>query len=238
MNNDYLEVVNKTNLETIDIFKYYDFSYTKVKYKQILNNANTIKPRNTRQALAIDLLLNDDIPVKALYGEAGTGKDMLIFNHALKKQQEDGCKIIWIGNSVLAKGTSEIGFLPGSLEEKLKGNFMVLSDILGGEFMLNHMIQAGDIAIEYVGNLRSRTFDNAYIIVGEAQNFTIEQLKLILGRVGENSVIAFNGDDNQADISNSGYRKFVETLKHSDLFGMVELKDVERSEIAKLSLLF
>lgn len=197
--NEYLEVKRDFD-DVLATFKYNGKEYVEVHYKKIKNNTSIIKPRNSRQSLAIDLLLDDDIPVKALTGPAGAGKDALIFNHALQKQQEEGHKIIWIGNSVLAKGTNEIGFLPGTLEEKLKGNFMVLSDILGGELALQYKMQSELISIEYVGNLRSRTFNDCYIIVGEAQNFTIEQLKLIIGRVGENSIIAFNGDDDQSDM--------------------------------------
>ena len=237
-NNDYLEVINKDSKKVMDIFKYNNYVYEKIQYKKILNSNDIVSPHNPRQAMAIDLLLNDNILVKALTGHAGTGKDFLIFNHALSQLEQDDKQIIWIGNSVLSKGTQEIGFLPGTLEDKLRGNYMVLADVLGSELNLQDMIAKEKIVVEHVGSLRSRTFNNAYIIVGEAQNFTIEQLKLILGRVGYNSTIVFNGDDEQSDINNSGYIKFIETLKDNDLFGTVELKDVERSEVAKLSLLF
>lgn len=239
LQNQYLEIYDINLQKVIQMFKYDGYDLIKIeKFPSIRNSFNKVTAKNQRQALAIDLLQNDRVKVKALSGVAGSGKDYLIFNDALQKQEEDDKKIIWVGNPVIAKGTQEIGFLPGTLEDKLKGNFMVLADIIGSEIMLNDMMLKEKISVEYVGNLRSRTFNNCYIIVGEAQNFTVEQLKLIIGRVGHDSVLVLNGDDDQADISNSGYRRFIETLKGNELFGAVELLEVERSDVAELSLLF
>lgn len=113
----------------------------KIQYKKILNSNDIVSPHNSRQAMAIDLLLNDNILVKALTDTfLKLGKDFLIFNHALSQLEQEDKQIIWIGNSVLSKGTQEIGFLPGTLEDKLRGNYMVLADVLGSELKLQDMI--------------------------------------------------------------------------------------------------
>lgn len=241
VNNQYL-ILQKTdeneskNDKIVDILRYFDGNYDKISYKPLKNEYIDLKPINLRQKLAFDLMQNDDIKVKLIIGKAATGKDITIASHALDKLSGGEIdKIIWIGNSVSVKGTKDLGALPGGVEDKIKPYYMVLSDILGSEYALEDMIEREKIGIEYVGNLRSRTFNNAYIIVGECQNFTIEQLQLILGRVGQNSYIAFNGDTEQADISNSGLNRFIEALRGQDMFGCVELTDVERSEVARLS---
>lgn len=241
VNNQYL-LFQKTdenepeNDKIVDILRYFDGNYYKINYKPLKNEYIDLKPINLRQKLAFDLMQNDDIKVKLIIGKAATGKDITIASHALDKLSGGEIdKIIWIGNSVSVKGTKDLGALPGDVENKIKPYYMVLSDILGSEYVLEDMIEREKIGIEYVGNLRSRTFNNAYIIVGECQNFTIEQLQLILGRVGQNSYIAFNGDTEQADISNSGLNRFIEALRGQDMFGCVELTDVERSEVARLS---
>ena len=243
VNNQYL-ILQKTdenepeNDKIIDILRYFDGYYYKISYKPLKNEYIDLKPINLRQKLAFDLMQNDDVKIKTIMGEIGTGKDIVIFSHALDKLSSgDIDKIVWIGNAVQAKGTKEIGFLPGSKELKLYENYAVLSDVLGGEYILDDMIMKEKVIIEHVGGLRSRTFNDAYIIVGEAQNFTIEQLKLILGRVGYNSYIAFNGDIKQSDINNSGFNQFIDALKGQELFGCIELDDVVRSEVAKLSLI-
>lgn len=236
LENQYLIV--KENGKILQILRYFDGKYANIKYNSVKNEYITLDPLNTMQKIAFDLMQRDDVKIKSVMGEIGTGKDIVIFSHALDKLSSgDIDKIVWIGNAVQAKGTKEIGFLPGNREEKLYENYAVLSDVLGGEYILDDMIVKEKIVIEHVGGLRSRTFNNAYIIVGEAQNFTIEQLKLILGRVGYNSYIAFNGDMKQSDINNSGLNQFIDALKGQDLFGCIELDDVVRSEVAKLSTL-
>lgn len=242
--NEYLIVVDKDNgwdeESPVDIFQYDGFRCRNIKKKYEIsghyNDGSNVKPLNTRQRLAFDLMKDDDVKIKTLVGVAGSGKDYIIFSHALEKINDGEVnRIVWIGNPVIAKGTEDIGFLPGGIREKLLGNFMVLADILGSKIMLEEMIEDEALVVEYVGDLRSRTFDNAYIIVGEAQNFTIEQLKLILSRVGKNSFISINGDVEQADINNTGLDEFIEKLSGHELYGQVELTEVERSEIAKLS---
>ena len=233
--NEYLEVVSDGGV--IDSFKCKNGKYVKTKYLTMENDYDDdIVPANERQQMAFDLMLDEDVPVKCLLGTFGVGKDYTIINYSLQVQKLEDKQIIWIGNPVITRGTQEIGFLPGTQDEKLKGSYMVLADVIGDEGMLDYLIMNEKIKIEYVGNLRSRTFNDATIIVGEAQNYTIEQLQLIISRVGINSELILNGDIIQSDIDYSGLPRFINSLKKNKLYGQVTLTDVERSEVAKLSL--
>lgn len=200
------------------------------------NDGTLIKPLNIRQNIAIHALNDEDSKVKIIKGRVASGKSYLTFSKA-KELLDKGIvqKIVFIGNSVSEKSSNAIGFLPGSLEEKVGSSYSYISDILGARFLLDEMVRLDELSVEYCGFIRSRTFTNSVVLVSEAQNFTIEQLELILTRVGKDSYLIIDGDYSQSDINNSGFRRFVNKLRTSDLVSVVTLTEIERSEVAELA---
>lgn len=215
--------------------------YVPIKYKN-LNTAYSgkIKPLNNQQKLAFDLLQNDDITIKLLLGVYGSGKDFLMVNHAvdlIEKGKYD--KIVWVRNNIEVKDTKEIGFLPGSMLEKVYPFAAILADCLGGEVALERAITDGWVEIQPLGFIRGRSFNRSIIYCSEAENLTKQHIQLLIGRVGEGSTLWINGDLRQIDDvafeRNNGIQKLIDKLTGNERFGTVYLPITERSETARLA---
>lgn len=215
--------------------------YVPIKYKNLNTTyAGKIKPLNDQQKLAFDLLQNDDITIKLLLGVYGSGKDFLMVNHAIdliEKGKYD--RIVWVRNTVEVKNSRSIGFLPGTANEKLMPYAGPLSDALGGDVALERAIIDGWVKLEHLGPIRGRSYKRSIIYCSEAENLTKEHVQLLIGRVGEDSVLWLNGDLRQIDDvvfeSNNGLRKAIERLTGQHRFGVVYMPISERSETAKLA---
>ena len=155
----------------------------------------------------------------------------------LEKRKFD--RIVWVRNTVEVKNSKPIGFLPGESNEKLLPFAMPLADHLGSVDELELMIRRGDIEIQHLGFIRGRDIRNSIIMCSEAENLTKEHVQLLLGRVGEGSVLWLNGDCRQTDDKvfeqNSGLTAAIDRLKGNKLFGYVHLAKTERSETAALA---
>ena len=139
----------------------------------------------------------------------------------------------------------DIGFLPGTMEEKMKPWLMPIQDNI--DFLLNgkkdhmdYLFEDGTIQIEALTYIRGRTISNAFIIIDEAQNLTMHELKTIITRVGENTKIVLTGDVEQIDntyldATSNGLSYAVEKFKSYDLSGHVTLIKGERSRVATLA---
>lgn len=217
--------------------------YVPVKYKKISNRfTGDIKPLNDQQKLAFDMLQNDDITVKMLAGTFGSGKTMLMVSSAIdmiEKHKFD--KLIWIRNNIEVKNTKELGALPGTLLDKLGAASFAgpLADHLGGEAGLEYWINNGQVEVAHLGFIRGRDYKNSILMVSEAENLTKEHVQLLLGRVGEGSMLWLDGDLKQTDEAvfenNSGMRKAIQCLAGDSHFGYVYLNKTERSETAQLA---
>lgn len=217
--------------------------YVPIKYKKISNRfTGDIRPRNNQQKLAFDMLQNDDITVKMLAGTFGSGKTMLMVSSAIdmiEKHKFD--KLIWIRNNIEVKNTKELGALPGTLLEKLGAASFAgpLADHLGGESGLEYWIKNGQVEVAHLGFIRGRDYKNAILIVSEAENLTKEHIQLLLGRVGEGSMLWLDGDLKQTDEAvfenNSGMRKAISALTGNPHFAYVYMPKTERSETAQLA---
>lgn len=199
-----------------------------------------IKPLNDQQRLAFDLLQNDDITIKLLLGVYGSGKDFLMVNHAvdmIEKGKYD--KIVWVRNNIEVKDTKELGFLPGSMLEKIYPFAAILADCLGGEVALERAITDGWVEIQPLGFIRGRSFQRSIIYCSEAENLTKEHIQLLIGRVGEGSSLWINGDLRQIDDvafeRNNGIQKLIEKVTGDEHFASVYLPITERSETARLA---
>ena len=217
--------------------------YIPIKYKKISNRfTGDIRPRNDQQRLAFDMLQNDDITVKMLAGTFGSGKTMLMVSSAIdmiEKHKVD--KLIWIRNNIEVKNTKELGALPGTLLEKLGAASFAgpLADHLGGESGLEYWIKNGQVEVAHLGFIRGRDYKNAILLVSEAENLTKEHIQLLLGRVGEGSMLWLDGDLKQTDEAvfenNSGMRKAISALTGNPHFAYVYMPKTERSETAQLA---
>ena len=215
--------------------------YVPIKYKNLNTTyAGKIKPLNDQQKIAFDLLQNDDITIKLLLGVYGSGKDFLMVNHAIdliEKGKYD--KIVWVRNNIEVKDTKELGFLPGSMFEKIYPFAAILADCLGGEVALERAITDGWVEIQPLGFIRGRSFQRSIIYCSEAENLTKQHVQLLIGRVGEGSTLWINGDLRQIDDvafeRNNGIQKLIDKLTGNERFGTVYLPITERSETARLA---
>ena len=227
--------------EIADIVRWDGEQYVSLKYKeQNTDWFGKINPRNIQQKLFFDLLQNRDIPVKLARGQYGSGKTFLALVHAfnlIKWHKFD--KIVFVRNNVEVYGSQKLGALPGEQEDKLLPFLMPLADILGDVEALREQIEEGTIEPEHLGFIRGRSFKNSIILVDEAENLTTDNVKLILGRVGEGSELWFLGDESQTDSDifrkNSGIASLIHSLKGDPHFGTVELQKSERSAVAQLA---
>ena len=241
--NEYL-VVRDVNGVVVDKFRKTDKGFIPVKYKAVDSfHLEKIKPRNTQQELAFDLLQNTNIPVKALFGKFGVGKDLLMAAHALNQIKSGGNNkpdsILFIRNNINVRGTKDLGALPGTEFDKILPFLMPFADHVGGVDGLRMLINSRALEVQHLGFIRGRSIKNKIVIVSEAENLTAEHVALLLGRIDENSQIWFNGDFKQIDDcvfeKNNGLKALIDGLKGERLFGCVQLTINERSEVARLS---
>jgi len=207
-----------------------------------------IVPLNREQKFAIELLLNDDIKVVTVSGKAGTGKTLLALASGLQKVINDKkYDRVLIARPVVPMG-KDIGFLPGSVEEKLEPWMQPILDNLnliihsnkGSYLSIDQLIENDFIQIEALTYIRGRSIPNQYIIIDEAQNLSKHEVKTILTRVGKNSKIILTGDPFQIDNPylnkvNNGLSHVANHFYKVEIAGHIMLLKGERSEIAKIA---
>ncbi|MCA0753808.1 PhoH family protein [Paenibacillus sp. N4] len=206
-----------------------------------------ITARNAQQRMALELLLNDDIPLVTLTGKAGTGKTLLALAAGLlKTEDEHKYKKLLIARPVVPMG-KDIGYLPGEKEEKLRpwmqpiyDNLEYLFDTKKAGDIDKILMGMGSIQVEALTYIRGRSIPGQFIIIDEAQNLTKHEVKTIVSRVGEGSKIVLMGDPEQIDhpyldsISN-GLTHIVERFKGEGTSGHMTLEKGERSKLAQLA---
>jgi len=212
-----------------------------------------VRHRNKEQAFAFDLLLDPKIPFVSLVGKAGSGKTLLAIAAGISQVihdpfqtagQENAYRKLVISRPVQPMG-KDIGFLPGTLEEKMHPWLMPIQDnlqfIMGSDKLtIEDYTEKGVIEIEALTYIRGRSISNAFIIIDEAQNLSMHEIKTIMTRVGENTKIVLTGDVEQidniyVDETSTGLVHAVEKFKTSELSGHITLKKGERSAIATLA---
>ena len=206
-----------------------------------------ISSRNKEQAFAIDLLMNPDVKIVTLVGTAGSGKTLCSVAAGLQQtiglHQNHYSRLI-ISRPVQPLGR-DIGHLPGTMQEKMWPWIMPIQDnlefLLGGDkHALQLYIDKGKIEVEALTYIRGRSISNAFIIIDEAQNLTVHEVKTIITRVGEGTKIVLTGDIEQIDnvyvneISN-GLAHAIEKFKTFHIAGHMTFKKGERSDIATLA---
>lgn len=202
-----------------------------------------INAKNKEQRFAIDLLSRDEVKLVSMTGLAGSGKTFLTLMAGLAGLQSKKYERIIITRSLQTVG-KDIGFLPGDVNEKMSpwlspilDNFRVM---FKDETYFEMMKQKGQIEISPLSFIRGRTFNNTYMIVDEAQNSTIHELKTIITRIGEGSKVVLIGDIDQIDTPyldnlSNGLTIIVEKFKEYKIAGHITLIKGERSELATIA---
>lgn len=239
--NEYLILLDFETQEPIGYFCQKNGKLERVNFPVFDNIYNgQIKPRNPEQYCAMDLLKNNEVPLKLLLGCFGAGKDLLCINAALELIQKNAFKkIIYVRNNVQVKDTDPIGALPGDLMEKTMWQVMPIADHCGGIDGIENLMRNDQLEVIPLAHLRGRSIRNSIIYVTEAENLTKQHIQLIIGRVDEGSSLWFNGDLKQRDKINfeksQGLEKMIDSLKGDPLFGYVFLEKSERSKVARLA---
>lgn len=226
--------------EPIDQFKFDGERLVKLRFKNIDNGfMGKIKPINVKQKLLFDALQDRNTTVKSVFGSFGVGKDFVMISHAVNLLLQGKMdRIVWIRNNVEVKDSNPIGFLPNSLEDKLRPFLAPLMDHVGGQDGLDSFLRDGRVEIQHLGFLRGRDIKNSIIYVTECQGNTREHIQLLLGRVGEGSQIWLNGDLKQIDDDKFKHNNGVSALKKlggHELYSQVTLDKIERSKTAELA---
>ena len=208
-----------------------------------------IKPRNREQHFALDALLDDRIKLVTLMGKAGTGKTLLAMAAGLKRVVNDReFRRLVVARPTISMG-KELGFLPGSLEEKLAPWMQPIHDALEmlSDLNMGHdhrrsgdLMRNGSIVVEALSYIRGRSIANQFMIIDEAQNLTPLEVKTIVTRVGSGTKIVFTGDPYQidnpyVDSSSNGFNYVVSKFRDQAVSAHVELQKGERSELAELA---
>jgi PhoH-like ATPase len=208
-----------------------------------------IKPRNREQHYAFDALLDDRVKLVTLMGKAGTGKTLLAMAAGLKRTVLDReFRRLVVARPTISMG-KELGFLPGSLEEKLAPWMQPIHDALEmlSDLNMGHdhrrstdLMRSGSIVVEALSYIRGRSIANQFMIIDEAQNLTPLEVKTIVTRVGHGTKIVFTGDPYQidnpyVDSSSNGFNYVVSRFRTEAVAAHVELQKGERSELAELA---
>jgi PhoH-like ATPase len=208
-----------------------------------------IRPLNTQQRIAFDLLLNDDIKLVTLVGKAGTGKTLLSLAAGLQKTMEEKKYTrVLLSRPVIPMG-KDIGYLPGAKNQKMShwmqplfDNLEYIIDVAHRQNLksIDQVMNNKIIEIEALTYIRGRSLPRQYIIIDEAQNLSPHEVKTIVSRAGEGTKVVLTGDPYQIDnpyldAESNGLTCLVEAFRDVELAGHVTLGHSERSPLAELA---
>ena len=208
-----------------------------------------IKPINKEQRFAMELLMDESVNLVTLVGNAGTGKTLISLAAGMQRTVEDNAyRRLIICRSIVPVG-KDIGFLPGTKEEKLGvwmgaiyDNLEFLSEKKHPDEGIEHsdyLVESGKVEIASVTHIRGRTLPNQYMIVDDAQNLTPHEVKTILSRAGAGTKVVVTGDPHQIDspyldVESNGLTYIVDRFKGQKMYGHITFTKTERSPLAAL----
>jgi phosphate starvation-inducible PhoH-like protein len=221
-----------------------------INYLKTLSYKISIKCKNEKQKDFLNILKDKTKKIIFANGSPGTGKSWLSDSYALHSLKNNEFEKIIICTPLIQSTSMPIGILPGTLQEKVymhelneRRNFSKIlkeSGNINSEFISNALFNTGKISFEFVNYLRGMTIDNALILVAEAEKFSVDDMLLILTRMGENSKIIISGDELQVDRNDikknqhgSGLRYAMSKLSSMESVGCVTFdeNDVVRNTI-------
>jgi PhoH-like ATPase len=245
--NQFILLQSKTNEKKTALCKY---TGEQEPVKKIVPHKDIwgVRARNKEQEFALDLLFDEDVHIISLVGRAGSGKTLLSIAAGLEQvinsqAHRKGYHKLIVTRPVQPMGR-DIGFLPGTIEEKMMPWVAPIRDnlehLFGDKAAMEMYMEQGIIEVEAMTYIRGRSISNAFIILDEAQNLTTHELKTIITRVGEGTKIILTGDIQQIDNSyvdavSNGLTYAVEKFKQYDMSGHITLIKGERSKLATLA---
>ena len=203
------------------------------------NNGSIIRARTVNQQRMVNLDRTCDLIFAT--GPAGSGKTYTAIALAVKALRDKQVKRVILTRPAVEAG-EKLGFLPGDLKEKLDPYLQPLYDALNDMIppaRLQKFMEDGTVQIAPLAYMRGRTLDNAFVILDEAQNTTLSQIKMFLTRMGRNAKFIVTGDVTQIDLphrSDSGLTRAMQIVKDINGIGFVEFdkRDIVRHELVKL----
>jgi len=247
--NHFILLVSSANDKKTALARFYDYSKPLKRINgEFKKGIWGVKPRNKEQNFCLDLLMDPNVKVVTLVGKAGSGKTLLAIASGLAQVVEGDKRTIYkrliVSRPIQPLG-KDIGYLPGTMEEKMTPWLAPIQDNLrylmaNDKETLSMYLAQGTIEIEALTYIRGRSISDAYIIIDEAQNLTAHELKTIITRVGENTKVVLTGDIDQidnvyVDETSNGLAYAVEKFKAHDISGHVTLVKGERSKVATLA---
>ena len=247
--NEFIMLVSNSNDKKTALAKFYNhLTPLKRLDNEFKKGIWGVKPRNKEQKFALDLLMDPNVQVVTLVGKAGSGKTLMAIAAGLAQVVEDTKQSLYrrlvVSRPIQPMG-KDIGYLPGSMEEKMNPWLAPIQDnlqfLMGNDkTTLKMYTDNGTIEIEALTYIRGRSIANSFIIIDEAQNLSAHELKTILTRVGENTKIVLTGDVEQidnvyVDETSNGLTYAIEKFKKYELSGHITLVKGERSKVATLS---
>ncbi|GAB3905460.1 PhoH family protein [Mucilaginibacter boryungensis] len=217
----------------------------KVKEEPVFN----IYPKNPEQACALHALLDPDIKLVTMQGNAGTGKTLLALAAAL--EQRKYYRQIFVTRPIVPLSNKDIGFLPGDAKSKVDPYMAPIWDnlkFIREQFAdddkmqqkIDELVTNDKISIAPLAFIRGRTLTKIFFIVDEAQNLTPHEVKTIISRAGEHSKFVFTGDIYQIDTpyldaESNGLSYLIDKAKGHQLYAHITLQKGERSELSNLA---
>ena len=230
------EIIEIEDLKLIASIKNEQISVSSKSSSVLIHNNKSIKVKNLNQLKYLETIENSTITFGI--GPAGTGKTFLAVASAVKMYSTDQIKKIVLTRPAVEAG-ERLGYLPGDLSQKIDPYLVPLFDSLEyffGNETLQYLIEKRNIEIVPLAYMRGRTLNDACIILDEAQNAKVSQIKMFLTRLGENSKMIITGDESQIDLINkdfSGLKKTRKSISNIDEVSVVEFQntDIVRNKI-------
>lgn len=237
--NQYVNIMREG--ESIEAFKWSGSGYSKVPNGKIKSMYfGDIKPKDIYQKMVIDSISNNTLT--CISGKAGSGKSMLSLACAMELIEKGKFdRIVILFNPCSVRGATQLGYYQGSLIEKaLQSNIgNVLITKFGDRFAVENLIAQGKLKLVPMVDCRGMEIrDNEILYITEAENMTVDMMKICLSRASQFAKIIVEGDykqiDNRIFMVDNGMSRLVDKLKGEDCFGYVQLQNVWRSKIATL----
>lgn len=235
--NQYI-IIKNTSGEVIDKLRWDGERFVKLSRTKL----QSIKPKTPKQECLFDLLSNRNIPIKIIAGVAGSGKSKITISHGLHFVQKGEYGKIFIVRHNVSVGEKN-GYVKGSKLEKAMAWLGFFEDNIDDQQLnMTDMFDRKILDTDFLEAMKGRDLKNAFIIVDEAEDLTIEQFKMMGERSSYESSICFVGDYNQTTQekykTNSGLSRAIEKLAGNPLVGIIVFDDVNfdnvRSEASKV----
>jgi PhoH-like ATPase len=238
--NEYVEIINK-DLKNNDSCYRTEVRFDGDKLVPLkLPPSKIVKGWNVQQRFALDLLNNKDIPIKIINGKHGSGKTMLAVKMGVHLLDKGNYGSLTFWRTPIPADGIEIGFLPGSKQEKIESYMKSMLQYVekeGTPFYLDNLLREEKINMDVVSFLKGLNVEDSFVIFDECEDLSVKLIKLAGTRIAKNSCIVFTGDYKQAEDrfkNDNGIATFIDKAKGNPLVGIVILDDDVRSEASKV----